>query len=306
MILTNKMKLPEPLVRAIAKSIEKPHNEKGHYSVTTLQTGIRQTILTERHYDEIETDVSDEIWALFGTAVHSLLEREAKPEDEAIAEMALNYEIPEGIITGKSDLVTLGTDQNDPLVEDYKTCKAFAVMFPDTAKRWREQLACYCALLDTKGIKVRNGRVLAFLKDWSPAEAVRRGADYPEKPVVVFRWKYSDKEINAALADMVDKVQNIKSLENTADDELPMCTPEERWTEPTKYAITKIGNQKAAKVCDTMEEALELIKTSDRYKYGCEIVAREGRNVKCHSYCKAAKFCNFFKEDSKEESCESQ
>ena len=48
--------------------------EPNEYRVTQLLKGIRETILERRHYHEIEQDVSDMIWLLFGTAVHSIIE----------------------------------------------------------------------------------------------------------------------------------------------------------------------------------------------------------------------------------------
>ena len=56
MKITNKMGLPEALVRAVQRE---QHNKPGHISVTTLQKGVKEIILTQRHWDEFEMDVAD-------------------------------------------------------------------------------------------------------------------------------------------------------------------------------------------------------------------------------------------------------
>ena len=73
MKVTNVLGLPQAFVDAV--SVER-HNEKGCYSATTILHGACETILQERHYDEIEVDASDSIWAVFGSAVHSIFEKQ--------------------------------------------------------------------------------------------------------------------------------------------------------------------------------------------------------------------------------------
>jgi hypothetical protein len=70
-IVTNKFNLPQSLVNAVTTE---RHNKEGCVSATTLLQGVKQIILTNRHWDELEDDVSDRVWAIFGTAVHKLLE----------------------------------------------------------------------------------------------------------------------------------------------------------------------------------------------------------------------------------------
>ena len=73
MQITNKLNLPYGLVKAVSPD---PHNKPGEISATTLIQGTKQVILTQRHWNELEDDVADRIWAVFGTAVHALLVKE--------------------------------------------------------------------------------------------------------------------------------------------------------------------------------------------------------------------------------------
>ena len=80
MIITNKLNMPDAFVKAIQNS---RHNADKCLSATTLLKGTKEIILTDRYFDEITIDASDEVWAVFGTAVHSILEHQ---EDEAFKE----------------------------------------------------------------------------------------------------------------------------------------------------------------------------------------------------------------------------
>ena len=70
MRITNKYGLPQAFVKMAESDYE--YRPK-RYSVTSILKGIRETLLERRHHNEIEVDVSDMVWALFGTAVHEIL-----------------------------------------------------------------------------------------------------------------------------------------------------------------------------------------------------------------------------------------
>lgn len=300
MKFTNKYNLPEALVRAVQHLVNEPHNKPGEYSVTTLLLGPKEVHLTNRHFEEIEVDVSKEIWAVFGTAIHALLERNTRVEDGSISEYSLRYEVhsdedPDkviGAITGRCDLLT--DSEKGPTIEDYKTTKAAAVKFADTLDKWREQLMGYCALLQfSEGIKVRRARNIALLKDWSEM-AAKREADYPEAPVVTPEWEFTDEEIDEMWAKMVERARQLIAFDKLEDDMIPECTAEERWAKEPKWAIVKAGATKATKLCSTRAEAEELIRT----KYGPTmygIEERPGEDSKCLYYCKAKQFCDYYK-----------
>ena len=79
MKITNKLSLPYGLVKAVSPE---PHNKPGEISATTLIQGTKQVILTQCYWDKLEDDVSERIWAVFGTAVHALLENEGEEDYE--------------------------------------------------------------------------------------------------------------------------------------------------------------------------------------------------------------------------------
>ena len=117
MKITNKLGLPIGLVRAV--STEK-HNAQGCISATTLIQGVKQIILMQRHWDELEDDAADRIWAVFGTAVHSLLESEGEND---FTEIEMKYAVNGITITGRIDNYNLA----EGLVCDYKTSSVYQI-----------------------------------------------------------------------------------------------------------------------------------------------------------------------------------
>ena len=97
MKVTNVLGLPQAFVDAV--SVER-HNEKGCYSATTILHGACETILQERHYDEIEVDASDSIWAVFGSAVHSIFEKQNTGTEK---EAFYSFPVSHSKVTGRVD-----------------------------------------------------------------------------------------------------------------------------------------------------------------------------------------------------------
>ena len=94
-ILTNKFNLPKTLVQAVALDT---HRVSGTISVTTLIDSPQIRMLKSKH--DYEVDVSEGIYALMGTALHSVLERGNMPSvrqrafiltAETLAEKAKEY-----------------------------------------------------------------------------------------------------------------------------------------------------------------------------------------------------------------------
>ena len=90
---------------------------------------------------------------------------------------------------------------------------------------------------------------------------------------------------------MKEKVALVETSEPLADDDIPPCSPEERWERPTTWAVMKEGRKTALRVFDAKEEA---DKMADGQK-GLSVEERKGACARCEGYCLAAKFCSFAK-----------
>ena len=113
MKITNKLNLPYGLVKAVSPE---PHNKRGEISATTLIQGTKQVILTQRHWNELEDDVSERIWAVFGTAVHALLETEGEND---FTEIEVKQPVADITVTGRIDNYNMSTGT----ICDYKNIK---------------------------------------------------------------------------------------------------------------------------------------------------------------------------------------
>ncbi len=111
---TNRNNLPQPLVNVL----ENDTYSKGaaRISITGLMTPPRIALLRQKYHDLIEEDVSENIWAILGRAIHKVLE--AGADEEHLSEERLFAEIDGWIVSGALDLQRIG--ENKVAIVDYK------------------------------------------------------------------------------------------------------------------------------------------------------------------------------------------
>lgn len=283
MQITNKLNMPEAFVKAIQNS---RHNADGCLSATTLLKGTKEIILTDRHFDEITVDASDEVWSVFGTSVHLVLEHQ---EDEAFKEESFSVDVLDYKVTGKVDRY----DMKHETIEDWKTASVWKVIFHDF-EDWKRQGLIYTWLLRQNGLNVRHIRFVALLKDHSKSEAKKK-ADYPQSPVYIYEFDPTEDELTGIEAYIKGKVLEVSQNAEKADNDIPECSPSERWATPTKWAVMKEGRKTAVKVCETEEEAKAFIDELEKEKDKHFIEERKGQDKKCSDYCSCCEFCNYYK-----------
>jgi hypothetical protein len=275
--------MPDAFVKAISNS---RHNANKCLSATTLLKGTKEIILTDRHFDEITIDASDEVWAVFGTAVHSILEHQ---EDEAFKEESFSVDVLDYKVTGKVDRY----DMKHETIEDWKTASVWKVIYHDFDD-WKRQGLIYTWLLRQSGLNVRHIRFVALLKDHSKSEAKKK-ADYPQSPVYIYEFDPTEDELTHIEAYIKGKVLEVSQNTEKPDDEVEVCTPEQRWTTPSKWAVMKDGRKTALKVCESEEEALNFIEEQEKDKDKLFVEERKGTDKKCDDYCPCAPFCSYYK-----------
>jgi hypothetical protein len=149
----------------------------------------------------------------------------------------------------------------------------------------------YSWLLDKNNFKVQKCRFIAILKDHSKSKA-RFDPDYPQEPVYVYEFDVTQErlwEIEAFIEKRVNEYLQYKPL---GDDEIPECSPEERWEDPPKYAVMKQGRKSAVKLFDTRESAEAMVDDLGHDKHYLE--ERLGEAKKCQGYCICCEFCHFY------------
>ena len=282
MKITNVYGLPEALVNAVSI---RPHNDPGRLSATTLLLNAKQILLTTRHWEELEEDVLERFWALFGTAIHKMLESEGENE---FTEEFMSHELDGITVTGRIDNYNMETG----VITDWKSCSTYKVTSEDFAD-WRRQGLIYAWLLHKNGFKVETCRVVAIMKDHSKRKA-RYQPSYPRIPVFVYEFPVTELSLIEIKIFMEGKIDNYKQYLNVADDDIPPCTPEERWEKPTEYAVKKEGNKRAYRLLKTLEEAEKI--AGDMGK-GYIVEKRPGESTRCMDYCSCCEFCNFYRDN---------
>lgn len=285
MKITNNYNLPDAIVKALQSDYQyKPYQ----FSVTTILSGIKSFLLAKRHQNEIEMDASEGINMLLGTAVHNIFEGHEN-EDE-VAEDYIKIKVNDLYsLSGRFDLYNLKTEE----ITDYKTCSIWKIKFKDY-KDWKQQLLIYGWMLRKLGLKVKNSKITALIKDWKKTElklAKQKGEYYPETPIINVPFNFADEDYVEIEKWIVNRFNEIQNAEMLVDDDIPICSEEERWYSGDKYAVMKGNNKRAIRVFDTEAEAKEFEKNDDSYW----IDVRKGRNTKCEDYCNACQFCNYYK-----------
>ncbi len=279
MKLTNKHGIPDTFINVL----QRPTYSKGkaHLSATQLLNSPKIVALTKKFEDEIEQDVSDMVWSIFGTAIHGVLEH-GKDENH-IVEERLHTTFDGWRISGAIDLQII-TGPDKVAIRDYKTTSAWAVM--NEKVEWERQLNIYAWLVETVKLQVvESVGIVAIIRDWSRREAARN-PDYPQAPVKeipINLWPYQERE--DFVSERISKHSECDFNMET-DAELPPCTPEEMWEKPTTYALKKKGAVRAIKVYDNQEDAEQACDPKVH-----EVEVRLGSRTRCESFCPVNTYC---------------
>lgn len=286
MKVTNKMNLPAAFVNAVSTT---RHNAAGCFSATTLNKGAKEIILSDRHFDEIEVDAADSVWAVWGTAVHALLESQP---DNNFHEEYFKVPVSNSYVTGQVD----SYDMEHGVINDWKTASVWKVQFNDFTD-WRRQGLTYAWLLQRSGLEVKKCRFVALLKDHSKTKA-KTDRNYPQSPVFIYEFDVTPEDMAETSARILAKVQEIESAYKLDDDTITPCSAEERWADGEKWAVMKNGRKSAVKVFDNQQDADAMAGELGNSHY---VEHRPAISRKCGEYCSCKDFCNFYKAMNKGE-----
>ena len=221
---------------------------------------------------------------MLGTANHYVLEQIAKRNPERYVTEERFYMDVDGMkLGGQIDLY----DKQEQVLYDYKVSSVYKAMSDDRFE-WTAQAAVNRLLLEHNGYQVKRAAIILVMKDWRMRDSKIK-ADYPKCPVVEIKldaWK--PEETFAYIKSRITLHQQAKDL---SDDEIPICTPEERWEKPTIYAVLPKEGAKRAVSGGLYESESEAEAHSRRINGSVE--RREGSCPRCESYCRVRSQCNF-------------
>ena len=282
MRITNKFNLPLSLVQAVSNDTYSKGD--ANISVTSLWKSPRIMVLEERHAEDLERDVIDSLWSLLGKGVHEVL-CNADNDPNVMTEKRMSIEVSGWKVSGQFDRYLPSTKT----LQDYKVTSAWSLVYDSRREDWENQLNTYAYILRTFGFEVFNLEVVAVLRDWSQAEALRN-QNYPQQPIATIPLKlWTNFEAQERIEERVKLHQDAKLT-------LPLCTEKDQWAQPGKWAIMKTGRKSAVKLYDSHAESLLHIDEDKDPKLS--IVERKGSKTRCERYCAVKNFCDQYKMES--------
>ena len=289
---TNKHNLPPAVFKALTQ--DNYNAGESDYSCTTLLKPPRIVQLTRRHDDEIIKDAMDMLWSSLGTAVHNMFE--ANVEEGAVAEVRMYIDSLKKKIGGQLD------HYKDGVISDYKCTSVWSWIFGSRVKEWAEQQNIYAAIYRKNGFTVKTLQIIAVFRDWKESEFLRNPQQYPPLPIMIINLEVWPEGNTKPFIDYRTQLQI--DAETLSDDELPLCTEQEMWAMPTKYAVMKNKNKTASRVLLSLEDAKEWIINAElkaKKPATYKVVVREGKRNRCAKYCDASEFCNVYQAWLKEQ-----
>lgn len=281
MKLTNKHNLPQTFVNVL----KRPTYSKGraNLSVTQLINSPKIVALTSKFHDELEEDVADMVWSIFGTAVHGVLEH--GKDDSHVIEERLHAQVDGWNISGAIDLQIKNEDGSIG-IRDYKTTSAWAVM--NDKIDWEYQLNLYAFLVErVKGTPVSDLGIVAIIRDWSRRDAATREG-YPEAPIKELPIKLWPMEQREEFVMRRIAKHSACEFAMEAGESLPKCTPDEMWEKPTIWAVRKKGGVRAKSLHGTEAEANAAVEKLGR---DYEVELRPGERTRCANFCPVNNYC---------------
>lgn len=302
---TNIHNLPEPFVDLV--TFDSYSRGRSDFTTTEIIGPPRAAILRRRHDDDIEEDVSFRVWAMSGSAKHYLLETLAlKRPERYVAEKRLYAEVHGKMLGGQLDLY----DKVTKTLYDYKETKVWKVTKGDVSE-WEAQANINRWIMSKNGYEVQEIRYIAFLKDWSDRDTGREG--YPQAPVMVVPLPIWEEEKTVEFIER--RVRLHMNFQSLPDDDIPVCTKDERWEGDGYFIVKHPDNEKATKKFPNEEfpELKEAKMRADQFafelnnkpkakKTGYVVEEIKAEPTRCLRFCSAAPFCSFYESYQKKSS----
>lgn len=283
MKISNNFDLPAPMYRALAHDGYTPGTKHSDISITSLIGPPKIFQLKKRHAEELTEDASDRVWTLLGQSVHKVLELAGGETEQTERRLYIN--INGWTISGQTDLY----ETEKKVLSDFKVTSVFSFLL-GTKDTWTQQINLNAMLWRSYGYEVNKGQIVAILRDWQASKA-EFDPEYPKCAVHVVDiplWSQAE-----CIAFANERVKLHQAAAKQLDNDIPECTPDERWAKPNTFAIKKDGLKRAVKVCSTLEEAQSLL-TSYGAKHSIE--TRPGGDTRCEKFCTVAPFCHYYKQ----------
>jgi len=282
-------------------------------SATTLLQPIRAIVLALQNQGlESSGDISSLIPSRTGTALHSAIEfawddlakvkkalvslgypkevadkfiinpteEELTPESIPVyMEQRSTKKVGEYTISGKYDFVLNGR------LEDFKSTGAYSYVMQSNNTKYIQQGSIY-RWLNPNIITDDIIAIQYLFTDWNKLESIKN-PKYPKKKLLEQQFQLmSVNETDVFVTNIINK---IKEFRDSPQEELPKCTQEELWVDPTvwKYYKNPKNTARSTKNFDNPNDAYTRLSTDGNVG---KVVEVPGKVRKCN-YCSVANIC---------------
>jgi hypothetical protein len=265
-------------------------------SVTEIINHPRITQLAQRFPDKLRQDtIASSLPAMLGTATHDMFERYLRSYDVANPDTYLCERRMLTVVKCKSGRLKRIAGRFDMLERgkilwDVKQTSTFKFV-KGNVDDFERQLNIYAHMLSLDGIYVDAVKILAVFPDWNKWERQRQGGTYPPNKITAYEMELWDPDQSKDYFEERVNVHDEASVLKTED--LPKCTDEDMWAQPTKWAVYKdAGSRRASKLCDSRAEAESFIKSMKGATSNTHIKKRLGTRTRCADWCRCAPVCD--------------
>lgn len=310
---TNSSNLPLPFAVWLAND-EYDHNVNPNvFSATTLLKPVRQTVLSER-IEQSTVELSTLLSSRIGTAIHDAIERSwrnpvslakglavcgypssminkivvnptadmsTKGKIPVYLEQRLTKKVGEYYVSGKFDIVING------VLGDIKNTSVFTYINQTNADKYIKQGSIY-RWLNPDIITEDYIEIYHQFTDWSALDAKsQKDKGYPQSKLLTVKYPLmSLQETEAFVKNTLSSIAHARLL---ASENLPECSEEDLWVQPTKFKYYSDPNKttRATKNFDDLQSA-----TVHKMNAGKGIVIEVKGKVKACNYCSARGICN--------------
>ena len=272
---TNKYFYPEWICNLLKHNPYTRGHKKSDISVTQLIDSPQVLQLRKAHRDDIEEDVSDRIWAIYGSAVHAIAETANTSSSDILTEKRYHHKYGDHIVTGQYDIY----DMKTKIIYDFKTVSSWSLI-RGPKEAWVNQLNVLADLLRKNGWEVKGLSIAALGRNWDEKISLTNKS-YPDRALMMY-------DIEMWPEDVTEVYINKRLQAHFFND--PICTLDEKWASEEKWAVMKEGRSRAVKLFVSRDEANDFLiiqKDQDKLK----IEHRPGYDMRCARYCNVQPFC---------------
>lgn len=305
--MKNKIQKTQPLENIIvwqrvAEMEKERYSKSGDYSVTDLINPPRVVHLKKRYGHKVSPPLDGMVASSLGTAIHEYFEKylelwcDKHDYDGYALEEQVQVERQGRKISGRYDI------REGSRLYDLKSIKVWKLIFDPDLVEYHEQQNLYRLLIKLdKQIEIKELNIVAIYKDWQEGNAKRDRA-YPQQQIIEYAlnmWTYEEAEqfLDHKLAELI-------RCEELADEDLPVCSRDERWErhqggEAIHYGILK--NRKAKRATKVvkggdLDAAIRVANGLKGMTKDSVIEVRYAMPKRCQKYCDVNEYCSFWQE----------